>query len=123
MFLCTFVLHHDLNKDCKEAWYLLPQRFQRGEAVGVMNAAEAHKHERRRQHQSAYFQQLSSHIWVVVIYLHVEDLGNISEEEKNKLLLFFEGKGKRAVVRETHFFITQDAEIKIKAGCSTYFDR
>jgi hypothetical protein len=81
-----------------------------------MDAAEAHKHERRREHQSAYFQQLSSHIWVVVLYMHVEDLGNISDGERQKLLDFFHRQGKRPVVRETHYFITQDVEIKDHGG-------
>jgi hypothetical protein len=115
-FFMPFVQHHDLNKDCREAWDSLQHNFRRGEVVLVMDAAEAKKHERRRQHQSAYFQHVSSHIWVVVIYLHVEDLGNISNEEKQKLLDFFHGLGKRPVVRETHFFITQDVEIKDQGG-------
>ena len=44
------------------------------------------------------------------------DHGNVSDEERQKLLDFFQRLGKRAVVRETHFFITQDAEIKDQGG-------
>jgi len=34
------------------------------------------------------FQPLSSHIWVVVIFFHADDLGNISGENKQKHLFF-----------------------------------
>jgi hypothetical protein len=115
-FFMLFILHHDLNKDCRGAWELLQHNFRPREVALVMDAAEAHKHERRREHQSAYFQQLSSHIWVVVLYMHVEDLGNISDGERQKLLDFFHRQGKRPVVRETHYFITQDVEIKDQGG-------
>ena len=82
----------------------------------VIDAAEALKHQRRREHQSAYFQQLSSHIWVAVLYFHLDDLGNITESERSKLQGLFQEAGMRPVLRETHFFITQDAEIKNQGG-------
>jgi hypothetical protein len=81
-----------------------------------MDAAEALKHQRRREHQSAYFQRLSSQIWVVVLYTHLDDLGNITEAERAKLRELFQEAGIRPVLRETHFFISQDTEIKNQGG-------
>ena len=55
-----------------------------------MDAAEALKHQRRREHQSAYFQRLSSQIWVLVLYTHLDDLDNITEAERTKLRELFQ---------------------------------
>ena len=48
--------------------------------------------------------------------IHVGDLGNISDAEKEKLLRFFHEADARPVVRETHFFISQDPDIKDQGG-------
>ena len=101
-FFRPFLLHDDFNSDCRAVW------SSAREVALVMDAAEALKHQRRREHQSAYFQRLSSQIWVVVLYTHLDDLSNITEAERTKLRELFQEAGIRTVLRETHFFISQD---------------
>lgn len=66
-------------------WGEVKVNFKRGQVVLVMDASEAHAHLLRREHQSAYFAQVSSTLWVVVLRFHVEDLANIDEVEKGKV--------------------------------------
>ena len=70
-----------------------------------MDAAEALKLQRRREHQSAYIQRLSSQIWVVVLYSHLDDLGNITEAERKTLRELFQEAGMRPVLRKTLFLL------------------
>ena len=88
-----------------------------------MDAAEAHKHKRSREHQSAYFssfQQLSPHMWLL---FHVDDLGDICGENKQKHLFFFFIDLENGLLQETHIFITQMHTLKTKVGFSMYFGR
>ena len=105
-----FLNHHDLAKWNDEAWQLLKKELQPGNVALVMDASEAHKHQLRREHQSAYFAQVTSMLWVVVLRIRVEDLGNISEEERAKLLNHFETLEMPPIIRETHFYITGDKD-------------
>ena len=85
-----FLNHHDLSKWNDEAWQLLKKDLQPGNVALVMDASEAHKHELRREHQSAYFSQVTSTLWVAVLRIRVEDLGNITGEEQEELLSYFD---------------------------------
>lgn len=91
IFLIHFVLHHDLNEECRGAWHSLQHNFRCDEVVVVIDAAEAiniNGLENTNPLTFSSFQLLSSHIWVVVIFFHVDDLGNISGENKQKHLFF-----------------------------------
>jgi hypothetical protein len=111
--LCSYVMffekHCDLARWCSGSFgsFNAPS-FPRSNFGLVNDASEAHKHLARREHQSAFFQQVSSTLWVLVLVIHVEDLGNIDESEKTKLLEFHRTSGTPAVIKETHFFATQD---------------
>ena len=109
-YFYKFVRHHDLSKWCSAEHQTLQVSFKRNTAVMVIHASEAHKHAARRENQSAYFSQVSSNIWVVVLYFRVEDLGNIDVAEKEKLLAFFAALRQPAIIKETHFYITVDRE-------------
>ena len=91
-FLPKYLKHHDLARWCDEEWQNLKVTFKRGEVVLVLDASEAHSHQLRQEHQSAYFNQVTSNLWVVVLRFHLEDMGNISDEEKEKLRQHFESK-------------------------------
>jgi hypothetical protein len=75
-----------------------------------MDASEAHKHQLRREHQSAYFNQVSSNLWVVVLRFHLDDVGNITEAEREKLRAHFAKHKLQPIIRETHFYLTNDKE-------------
>jgi hypothetical protein len=105
-----FLNHHDLAQWNDESWQLLKPSIECGEVALVMDASEAHKHEVRREHQSAYFAQVTSTLWVVVLRVRVEDLGNINEEERAKLLNHFQSLNVPPVIRESHFYITADKD-------------
>ena len=109
-FLPKYLQHHDLAKWCDEEWQNLKVTFKRGEVVLVMDASEAHSHQLRREHQSAYFNQVTSNLWVVVLRFHLDDIGNISDEEKEKLRQHFADKGVQPIIRETHFYLTADKD-------------
>lgn len=105
-----FLNHHDLSKWNDKAWQDLKECLQLGNVAMVMDASEAHKHELRREHQSAYFSQITSTLWVVVLRIRVEDLGNITEGERAKLLAHYNKLGKKPIIRETHFYATGDKD-------------
>ena len=105
-FVGKFVQHHDLAKDQDEQHKLSTRDLKRGEVGLGIDAAEGHLHRHRREHQSAYYNQLLSNLWVVVLFIRVEDLANITEEERARLLELFAKEGKPPIVRETHFYVT-----------------
>ena len=105
-----FLNHHDLSKWNDEAWQLLKKDLQPGNVALVMDASEAHKHELRREHQSAYFSQVTSTLWVAVLRIRVEDLGNITGEEQKELLSYFDKLNMQPIIRETHFYISGDKD-------------
>ena len=109
-FWYPLLRHHDLSKWCDGEWGNLKETFKRGEVCLVMDASEAHAHRLRREHQSAYFAMITSTLWVVVLRFHVQDLLNIEAAEKEKLLKFFEGLNKPAIIRETHYYVSADKE-------------
>ena len=88
-----FLNHHDLANWNDEAWQLLKADLQPGNVALVMDASEAHKHELRREHQSAYFAQVTSTLWVVALRIRVEDLGNINEGVREAAGSFCIAKG------------------------------
>ena len=105
-----FLNHHDLSKWNDEAWQLLKKDLEPGNVALVMDASEAHKHELRREHQSAYFSQVTSTLWVAVLRIRVEDLGNITGEEQKELLSYFDKLNMQPIIRETHFYISGDKD-------------
>jgi len=109
-YFYRYVAHHDLAKWCDGEWQHLKSNFRRGEVCLVMDASEAHKHSPRREHQSYYFAQVSSTLWVVVYRFHLQDLGNIDPEEKLRLLEYFDKLGIDPIIRETHYYVTADKE-------------
>jgi hypothetical protein len=109
-FFYTFSQHHDLAKGCDAEYRNGAANVNRGVAFLVMDASESHAHKAHREHQAAYFSQTVTNLWVVSLRMRVEDLENIEEEEKFKLLAFFQGLSKEPVVRETHLLYSLDNE-------------
>ena len=109
-FWYPFIRHHDLAKWCDHEWGNLKVNFKPQQVVLVMDASEAHAHLLRREHQSAYFAQVTTTLWVVVLRFHLEDLANIDDAEKERLRAAFEAADKPAIIRETHYYMTADKE-------------
>ena len=137
IFFIPFVLHHDLNKECRGAWHSLEHNFRCDEVVAVIDAAEAINinglentnpltFSSFQQLSAAFssFQPLSSHIWVVVIFFHVDDLGNISGENKQKHLFFLIDLGMACwLCKRLNFSSLRMQTSKTKVGFSMYFGR
>jgi len=109
-----FMSHHDLGKHCDGAWGSGKEFPRRKEGKMVMDASEAHTHRRRRENQSAYFQQLQSHLWVVCIRTHIDDM-KMDESERARLKALMDkrqgdGDAARHILRQTWVYITNDGE-------------
>ena len=105
-----FILHHNDAKWQDDDFASLMRRLERGCAGAVIDFAENYSHEPRFEHQFKYFSQVQSTIVPVVLMFRVEDLTNISEEERAKLIALFDSLGLPHIISETHFFISSDMQ-------------
>lgn len=103
-----FIAHHNDAKwhddDFVSLRTLLPPRH----VALVIDYAENYSHQPRFEHQSKYFSQVQTTVVPVVVMLRVEDLVNVTDEEKTQLLKILDDQGQPRVVSETHYLISSD---------------
>lgn len=105
-----FIAHHNDAKWHDDDFIAMKSKLPRGAAVIVIDYAENYSHEPHFEHQSKYFSQVQTTIIPVVLMLRVEDLQNISEEERAHLISVLDQHGQPHVVSETHFIISSDMQ-------------
>ena len=105
-----FILHHNDAKWQDDDFAALMRRLERGCVGAVIDFAENYSHEPRFEHQSKYFSQVQSTIVPVVLMFRVEDLTNISEDERTHLIALFDSLELPHVISETHFVISSDMQ-------------
>ena len=66
----------------------------------------------RYEHQSKYFAQVSSTLLPIVLRFHIEDLTNIDDDEKARLLQYCKENNKPPIVTETHMVVSDDHDMQ-----------
>ncbi|KAL3928257.1 MAG: hypothetical protein SGPRY_002463 [Prymnesium sp.] len=79
-----------------------------GKAAMVIDYAENYSPQPRYEHQSKYFSQIQTTIIPIVLMFRVEDLTNISEEERADFCRLFDELQMPLVIHETHSVISSD---------------
>lgn len=103
-----FIAHHNDAKWHDDDFIALKTSLPLGHVGLVIDYAENYSHQPRFEHQSKYFSQVQTTIVPVVLMFRVEDLVNITEEEKTHLLKLLDDHEQPHVVSETHFLISSD---------------
>ena len=105
-----FIAHHNDSKWHDTDFSSLKTNLPRGKAAVVIDFAENYSHKPRREHQSKYFSQVQTTIIPVVVMMRVEDITNISEAERTRLVAIFDKHEAPHVVSETHYIISSDMQ-------------
>lgn len=109
-FWPKFIAHHNDAKWLDDDFVSMRTHLPRGHVAFVIDFAENYSHEPRFEHQSKYFTQVQTTIVPVVIMLRVEDVNNISSDERDELLALFAKLELPNVISETHFVISSDMQ-------------
>lgn len=105
-----FIAHHNDAKWHDDDFIAMKTKLPRGCVALVIDYAQNYSHEPRFEHQSKYFSQVQTTIVPVVVMVRVEDLTNISEEERSKLIELLDKHNEPHVVSETHYIISSDMQ-------------
>lgn len=105
-----FVAHHNDAKWHDNDFAAMKRKLRQGTAALVIDFAENYPHEPHFEHQSKYFSQVQTTIIPAVLMIRVEDLTNISEDERAELTLMFDELQLPRVVSETHFVVSSDMQ-------------
>ena len=131
-----FIAHHNDAKWHDDDFTALKNKLPRGRVGIVIDYAENYSHEPRFEHQSKYFSQVGAcaracacacacvltctcicvdvqvqtTIIPVVVMVNVEDLTNISEDERTVLIALFDQLSLPHVISETHYIISSDMQ-------------
>ena len=74
----------------------------------VSDFSENYTHLHKIEHQSKYYCQVQTTLYLMVARVRVDDLNNTPPEEKEKLHEMFDKEGPPHVVTETHCVISED---------------
>ena len=102
-----FVLHLDCGK-WQSAEALLLKTPPRGVVGAVQDFSENLSVEPKREHQSRYYAQVSITLYGTMFYINVDDLENISEDERKKLKKHLADNDKHPVIKEFHCVVSPD---------------
>lgn len=103
-----FISHHNDAKWHDDDFVALKNNLKRGHVAFVIDFAENYSHEARFEHQSKYFAQVQSTLVPVVLMSRVEDMTNISINEREELISLFDKLELPHVITETHMVISSD---------------
>ena len=88
----------------------LKRYLPRGRVAIVIDYAENYSHKPRYEHQSKYFSQVQTTIIPVVVMMRVEDITNLDETERARLIAILDEHTEPHIISETHFIISPDMQ-------------
>lgn len=106
-----YIAHHDLAQWQDFDWTQQCENMPRGMCCSVEDFPENYTHEMKCEPQSAYWDQLQSGMYVQVLGFHLDDLINVTDEERAELHAMFDKEGipeDKRIVFESHIGISAD---------------
>ena len=115
-----YIAHHDLSKHQDSDWELQRTHFPRGTFVSTLDFSENYHHEAKKEYQSAYFVEIGSTVYGMVIRVHLEDIGTeaelrargmdpvVTDEERVSLQELFKRIGEPAILTISHIVMSSD---------------
>jgi hypothetical protein len=103
----SFILHHDLARWLDED-YQVQSSVRPGHASATQDFAENFTHEHKLEHTAKYFNTKASTIYPMVLETHLDDLTNISQDEKIRLRTLFDQHKLPHVISEAIVVISPD---------------
>ena len=76
---------HTNRDDADDAVTYVRTTPERGVVNSIQDFSENWGIHPKREHQSKYFSDVGVTVYVSVLYIHIDDLKNISEEEREEL--------------------------------------
>jgi hypothetical protein len=112
----VFIKHHEQSVWQDHDWSQQCRNFPRGSYCSVVDFAEKYSHQAKSEHQSAYFHEVRSTIYPIVVSMDVRDLkdeffdieGSGGAGHKITLLEEFEELGQRPVITISYIVISAD---------------
>lgn len=105
-----FIAHHNDAKWHDNDFIALKNKLRQGKVGLVIDYSENYSHEPRFEHQSKYFSQVQTTIIPVVLMFRVEDLENVTADERSELITMFDEFKLPHIISETHFVISSDMQ-------------
>ena len=106
-----FQLHHDTGK-WQDADVAALKRLDgdalKGSVFDMQDHSENYHIMAKIEHQSAHFSNVGVTLHGVMAYIRVEDLLNVDDEEKKKIMAHLQKHKKPLVIREAHMFVSPD---------------
>ena len=81
---------------------------RRGIVYEIQDFSENGSIKPKNEHQSRYFCEVGYTLYGVVLRIHIDDAGNITDEEREKLRKLFADNGLAPVITETHCIVSAD---------------
>ena len=116
----TYIQHHDLSKHQDRDWENQRRYFPRGTFVSTQDYSENYHHQAKKEHQSAYFVEIGSTVYGMVIRVHLSDIGTedelkargvepvVSDAQRVEINDLFEELGEPAIVTISHIVCSSD---------------
>lgn len=112
----AYIRHHHLYRWQNENW-TAQRNPRRGTACSVQDFSQKYTHLLMEEYQSRYFNAISSLLYPVLLFTHLEDRVDIPEEEKVKLRALFNKLGVPHTIRDEILVIgsekAQDVDVVI----------
>ena len=115
-----YIQHHDLSKHQDRDWERQRTCFPRGTFVSTQDYSENYHHEAKKEYQSAYFVEIGSTVYGMVIRVHLADIGTeaelaargmdpvVTDAERVQLEALFEQLGEPAILTISHIVMSSD---------------
>ena len=115
-----YIAHHDLSKHQDCDWEDQRCHFPRGTFVSTQDYSENYHHEAKNEYQSAYFVEIGSTVYGMVIRVHLSDIGSeavlkaqglepmMSDAERIVLEAMFEELGEPPILTISHIVMSSD---------------
>jgi hypothetical protein len=116
----VYIAHHDLSKHQDDDWEQQRKNFPRGTFVSTQDFSENYHHQARKEFQSAYFVEIGSTVYGMVIRVHLADIGTeaeliargeepvITDAERAILEQMFKDLDEPAILTISHIVISSD---------------
>ena len=115
-----YIAHHDLSKHQDSDWEYQRTLFPPGTFVSTQDYSENYHHEAKKEYQSAYFVEIGSTVYGMVIRVHLSDIGTeaelqargmdpvVTDAERVELVALFERIGEPAILTISHIVMSSD---------------
>ena len=115
-----YIAHHELSKHQDSDWECQRNHFPRGTFVSTQDYSENYHHFAKKEYQSAYFVEIGSTVYGMVVRVHLEDIATeaemrdrdeqpvVTDAHREELMQLFSTLGKPAILTISLIVMSSD---------------